>query len=712
MRLGLLIIGVLSLPGLAKAELPSPRLDRLSVLGVNQGGEVELEVSGSDLEGLTGLVFDHPGLLATAIEGKERWFKLKATSDIPPGTFDVRTLGRFGVSSSRLFAVSRGLKDVADNGQNRSIAEAQIIAINSAINGTIDGNSEDMYKLIGVKGQRLWIDCQAQRLDSELDGQLSVIDSLGRTIAGNGDSYGVDPFVDVTLPEDGEYRIVVNDLSYRGGSPYRLVVSNLPHVELVYPAAVQAETTASLTAFGTNLGAGSKPSIWTVQDQTLDEFSFTTAIGTEELSVGAYRFQSHPTHHSVLPTAATATLLGRQVVEASFDNTFNGQPLLITDHPVSLEAEPNDHREKAQPITLPAVVAGRFDVPRDADWFEFTADADGEYYFDVYCERIAGRADPYLVVFDDQENRVGELDDYGHRLNAFDGHLRDPSAQGVRLAKDKTYRILVQDRYQRGGGRTQYVLEARKPHPDLFAAVIHGTNPAPSGLNLWKGTASFLDVVIHQWEGYNGPVVVTAEGLPPGMHAEPLQITSNNRGTFVVWTDEDAPDWNGSLRLTIEGELNGEKFRREVRPYTRVTNSLSSSRPTRELAASIREQGPYSVTCEPRELSIESGKDAQIKVTVKRLWSGFTDKVSLQPLNWPGQIQLGNFDIAGDQTEATVTIKVQAGTQPGKYSLTLLGQGQVPFHKDPQSQDRPNTLVSIPCRPFTITISAPPKPNP
>lgn len=710
MRFGLLALSLFAFPELAWAELPSPRLDRISVLGVNQGGEVELEVVGADLEGLTGLVFDHPGLSATAIEGQERGFKVQAAADMPPGTYDMRTLGRFGVSSSRLFAVSRGLKDVADNGKNRSVAEAQIIEINTAINGTMDGNAEDMYKLIGVKGQRLWVDCQAQRLDTELDGQLSVLDAQGRTLASNGDSYGVDPFVDVTFPEDGEYLIVLNDLSYRGGYPYRLVVSNLPHVELIYPAAVQVGTTATLTAFGTNLGPGSKPSTWSVQDQLLDEFSFTAAIGTEELTSGGYRFLSHPTHHSVLPTAATATLLGRQVTAEALDNTFNAQPMLVTDQPVSLEAEPNDLRDKAQAITLPAVVAGRFDAPRDADWFEFTADADENYFFDVYCERIAGRADPYLVVFDENDKRMTELDDYGHRLSAFDGHLRDPSAQPVRLAKDKKYRVLVQDRYRRGGGRYQYVLEIRKPQPDLFAAVIHGSNPTPSGFNFYKGTANFLDVVIHQWEGYTGPMTVTAEGLPPGMHTVPIRIAAGIRGTFVVWTDEDAPDWNGSLKLMIEGERGSEKFRREVRPYTRVSNSLGSSRPTRELAASIRELGPYSVTCDPSELSIEAGKEAQIKVTVKRLWPDYKDKVALQPLNWPGNIQLSNFDIAGDQTEATVTIKIQTGSQPGTSTLTLLGQGQVPFHKDPLSKERPNTLVSLPSRPLTITITAPPKP--
>ncbi len=700
----------LSLASLAYGELPSPRLDRLSALGVNQGAEVEIEVIGNDLEGLTGLVFDHPGLSATPVEGKERGYKIRATAETPPGTYDVRTLGRFGVSSSRLFAVSRGLKDIADSGKNHSPPEAQVIEINSAINGQADGNAEDIFKFIGPAGKRLWIDCQAQRLDSDLDGQLSVVDAQGRTIATSADHYGTDPFIDVTLPGDGEYFIVLHDLSYRGGAPYRLVVSDLSHVELVFPAVVQGGTTGKFTAYGTNLGAGAKPSTWTVQDQPLDELPFEVAIGTDALAVGGYRFASHPTHHSVLPTAATATLLGMQIAPEPLANTFNGAPILITDQPVSLEVEPNNGKDKAQPLVLPTVIAGRFDAPQDADWFEFTADADENYYFDVYCERIAGRADPYLVVFDEQENRVAELDDYGHRISAFDGHLRDPSAQAVRLSKDKKYRVLVQDRYRRGGGRYQYVLEIRKPQPDLFAAVIHGSNPAPSGFNFYKGTANFLDVVIHQWEGYNGPMTVTAEGLPPGMHAVPLRIASNTRGTFVVWTDEDAPDWNGSLKLTIEGERNGEKFKREVRPYTRVSNSLSSSRPTREIAASIRELGPYSVTCVPSELSIEAGKEAQIKVTVKRLWPDFKDKVALQPLNWPGNIQLSNFDIAGDQTESTVTVKIQDNSQPGVYTLSLLGQGQVPFHKDPASKERPNTLESIPSRPFTITVTPMVKP--
>lgn len=705
----LILLSVIGASASLHAELPSPRLDRLSVIGVNQGGEVDVEISGADLEGLSGIIFDHPGLMATPIEGKERWFRFRAAGDVPVGTFDVRAVGRFGVSNPRLFAVSRGLNEIADNSKNHTASEAQVIEINSAVNGTIDGNAEDVYKWIGSQGDRIWIDCQSQRLDTDLNGQMSVLDKQGRTLATNADSYGLDPFIDLTLPADGEYLIVLHDLSYRGGAPYRLVVSNLPHVEQIFPAAVQAGTTANVTAFGTNFGSGSSRSTWSVQDQVLDEFPFTVSIGTEELASGSYRFRGHPTHHSSLPTAATATLLGRQLIPESLDNTFNAQPVLITDQPVSIESEPNDKRESPQPISLPAVIAGRFGAPQDADWYTFTADADENYYIDIYCERIAGRADPYFVVFDDQGNRVSEMDDYGLRVNAFDAHLRDPSAYPVRLTKDKQYLLLVQDRYRRGGGRYHYVLEVRKPQPDLFAAVIHGSNPAPSGLNLWKGTASFLDIIVHQWEGYSGPMTITAEGLPPGMHAVPLSIQANVRGSFVIWTDEDAPDWNGNLKFLIDGKRGDETFRRDVRPYTRVSNSQSSSRPMREVAASIRERGPFAISCEPSELKIEAGQEAQIKVRVQRLWPEFQENIALQPFNWPGNIQLSNFDIASSQTEATVTVKIQPGSPSGTNTLTLLGQGQVPFHKDPLSKDRPVTLVTLPSRPLTITVTEPAK---
>src|SRR5207249_3700582 len=129
-------------------------------------------------------------------------------------------------------------------------------------------------------------------------------------------------------------------------------------------------------------------------------------------------------------------------------------------------------------------------------------------------------------------SRLAELDDFGHRISAFDGHLRDPSGQQNLTAKT-IYRVLVQDRYQRGGARFQYVLSIRKAEPDFFAAVIHSQNPGPAGLTLRRGGAAHLDAVIHYSGGFNGPLTITAEGLPPGVHLTPAVIAGNTQGPVV-----------------------------------------------------------------------------------------------------------------------------------------------------------------------------------
>ena len=98
----------------ARAELPSPRLDRISPIGASAGTAVEVEIQGADLEDVKTLRFDHAGFSAESVPMKERLFKVTVAADVPAGTYDVRTVGRFGVSNPRLFAVSRGMTDVAE----------------------------------------------------------------------------------------------------------------------------------------------------------------------------------------------------------------------------------------------------------------------------------------------------------------------------------------------------------------------------------------------------------------------------------------------------------------------------------------------------------------------------------------------------------------------------------------------------------------------
>src|SRR5580704_8596432 len=110
---------------IANAELPSPRLDRITPLGGAAGSSVEVEIAGADLEEANTMLFDHPGIKAEHV--KDRKFKVSIAADVPAGTYDARVVGKYGVSSPRLFAVSHDLVEVAENKPNDEPATAQAV---------------------------------------------------------------------------------------------------------------------------------------------------------------------------------------------------------------------------------------------------------------------------------------------------------------------------------------------------------------------------------------------------------------------------------------------------------------------------------------------------------------------------------------------------------------------------------------------------------
>lgn len=709
-RLVVIALVLLFGAGRLQAELPIPRFDRLTPLGCSAGGQVEVQVLGNDCEELKALVFDHPGITATPVAGKEKLFLVSVAASTPEGSFDARLIGKWGVSNPRQFSVTHGLTDLAEKEPNNDSAAAQPIGVNVALNGQSDGNDQDVFRLTLKKGQRVTIDCRSSRLDVQLDAVLRLQTPDGKQLASSGDYYGRDPFLDLIAPADGDYDVVLHDLSYRGGLPYRLVISDRPHVENAFPRAVQIGKTTAVKLLGRNLaprlpapdGQVSSPF-----DPRLEEVAFDLTP-PENAKLGDYQFLEHPTAHSVAPTAATGTLSGFQFRPGALGSDGKGVSLsavtmLLTDLAPVDEQEPNDALEQPQGISLPVVLNGRFDRQRDADWYEFSVPENGQYGVDVYCERIAGQADPYLVLVDETGNRFQELDDFGHRINAFDGHLRDPSGS-VNLSAGKKYRLLVQDRYRRGGPRYQYVLSVRKQEPDFFVAAMHHHNPGPGGTTLRAGGAAFFDLIVHQKDGYNGPVVISASQLPPGVHFRPTSV-HNTHGSFVLWADADAALYDGPIELIATGKRGEQTLVHAVRPYARVWNdNPASSRPQRQSFLSVRDKAPFALEFAPGEVTIEAGKKAEVKVSLKRLWPDFTAQVTLQAYAFPGQVKATLPQIAAGASEATLTFEVQPNAAAGEYTLTILGQAQVPFTKDP-AKDKANTLVTLPSRPLNLTVT-------
>src|SRR5438128_2221920 len=82
----------------SRAELPHIRLDRIFPLGGEAGATVLLDIAGKDLDDVKALHFDHSGLKAEFV--KPNQFRVTVAAGTPAGTYDVRAVGKYGISGS------------------------------------------------------------------------------------------------------------------------------------------------------------------------------------------------------------------------------------------------------------------------------------------------------------------------------------------------------------------------------------------------------------------------------------------------------------------------------------------------------------------------------------------------------------------------------------------------------------------------------------
>src|SRR5262249_49492657 len=154
------------------------------------------------------------------------------------------------------------------------------------------------------------------------------------------------------------------------------------------------------------------------QDPPLDQLSVSFTALKDPAALQRFEFINHPATPSL-------NVRGLQGWPRGIDNALNPLTLVYADEPVTLQKEPNDTADKAQPITLPTVLCGRLDKPGDTDWYSFTAKAGEAIAIDFLCERIEMPGDPFVIVTDDKGTELATFDDHGINLNALAQFNRD-----------------------------------------------------------------------------------------------------------------------------------------------------------------------------------------------------------------------------------------------------------------------------------------------
>ena len=220
------LLAVFSASALAQqVTLPLPRLLTLMPMGGQAGQNVEVVITGENIEDVTELTFSTPKITAKPVTGAVNKFSVSIAADAPVGVYDARVMSRLGVSSVRAFSVNK-LPEVVRTKANNTLETALSLPVGTICNATMTKRAVDFYSFQGVKGQSLSIDCAAVGIDSRLTPVLILADGKGADLKVN----RTGGIIDFTPPTDGSFIVKVSDLTYQGGERhfYRLALQKGP----------------------------------------------------------------------------------------------------------------------------------------------------------------------------------------------------------------------------------------------------------------------------------------------------------------------------------------------------------------------------------------------------------------------------------------------------------------------------------------------------
>ena len=358
----------------------------------------------------------------------------------------------------------------------------------------------DVWSFAARKGQVVSCEVFAERIGSPLDSRLEVRGPDGRVIAENDDAHGADSFLRFTAASDGKYQVRIHDTNRNGGPRfiYRLTLTADPYVTHVYPLGGRRGTKTRFTLSGGNVPAA----------------PVEAALPVEKSSAQLQRF----------------SVAGKMTNAVALD---------LDDLPEVLEAEPNDSIDKAQRVSVPAVLNGRIDRPGDMDCWSFTGRKGEAVSVEMRGYRYGSPLRAVLEVVDEAGKSLAQA---GHQRPAADPALSfTPPRDGV-------YILRVRDYFRnRGGSAFAYRVRLTLAAPDFQI------EPLLSALTVVRGgKKANLRLTVRRQGGFNGAIALSIEGLPAGVVAAPLTVRPG-QGTIDVGFTAGTDAAIAVSRLSIRG---------------------------------------------------------------------------------------------------------------------------------------------------------------
>jgi hypothetical protein len=640
-----LLAGALPAFAQAPALKEAPRIKSVFPPGVRRGSATGITLVGENLEPGSRLLVSGEGVEATVTgvatttvtppkegespakdapapkEETSMVIQLQVAADAAPGPRELRVLGPNGASNAARVTIGT-LPEIAEKEPNNKPEEAQPLTdLPVTVNGRIDALGDvDRFRFHAGVGETWVFDLGAASHHSALTGFMTLRDAADQELASEMETLGQDPRLIHTFEKAGDYTIAVRDLEYRGdpSATYRLSIGQLPAVTRVLPLGLPRGQTTTLQLAGVNLGGMATMAVTVPADYARDTMTVVAKTPSGETPV----------------------------------------KLAVSSLPEWVETEPNDDRARATHLpSLPGAVSGSIGHPGDVDLYAFHAPAGQKLTFDLFARRLNSRLDSFMRLTDATGKELASNDDAVGK----DSRLEwSPPAAGE-------YFVQVSDIAGDGGDDYGYRLEVTPtPAPDFKLTVT------PDVTNIGPGDSEVLTVRAERLNGFDGDIALKVEDLPAGLAASPAALPKGQDTAPITLTAAPAAAKQGfPFHVSGMASIGGKSVVRVAEPME--SSEDERQRPTLLEVAGVGAPGPYTVSTEPRQVTIAPGATATVKVKVTRRADAPDAKgeVNLDVQFLPEGIEVKAPAIPADKSEGTVELKATDKLEPRAQSFVI-----------------------------------------
>ncbi len=478
-RLGRFFLVALALgQSVAPAEA-APKLDSLSLRGLQSGATTKLTLKGSDLGANPRLSLPIPvasqKLLPTS-NHQQAVFEVTLDAATPAGIYPLRLINAHGISNPVLVAVD-ALPQVP--------VRKEIDQLPIALHGSTGGASAIRKKFSGKAGERVVVEVEARRLGSPISPVLRLYDDKGLQLAWSQSLRRLqgDARIETTLPRDGQYEVELHDAAYRGAAGYfRLKIGDLNYAHFAWPLAVERRATSKVSLLGS-------PRVENSPQEVV----------TSELLATALDWPSVPHVTGARPWCYVS----------------RGPEYLETQSASAVQSLP----------ALPSGVSGRIAAPRETDVYQFPVKPGAKLRFDLIAARIGSPLDGVLTLRDAQGKRLAENDDDSGSL---DPRVTLTVPEGV-----EQLQLAVRDLTRRGGESFVYRVAVEPlDEPQVQVKTDQAGYAIPRG-------GSALITLTAERRGYEGPIAVDLGPWPSAITVSVPTIPAGASRALVSLTAED-----------------------------------------------------------------------------------------------------------------------------------------------------------------------------